>query len=117
VSEAGGDPAFLSGEADQKRTARARHIAESVITSVRSEIQMILARRMGLMFKTWRTRLDTVVRPAHRKLEGVTILIDDRFQTIGGTISYPGDLTARLELRANCRCLMSFGTELPGGNR
>ena len=107
------DPSFLSGEGSVERTTRLRHVAESMITTVRSVTQLAMAERVGYATKTWRTRLDERVRTAHRLLEGRTLPLDGRFVTIGGELRYPGDRSAPPQLTINCRCLLQFGTISP----
>lgn len=101
---------FLSGTADERRATWLRHVTSSVVTSVRSTVQEFVARELGLRTKTWHTRLDERVRRAHRLLEGRTVPLGQRFITIGGTLRYPGDRSAPIELWINCRCALSFGT-------
>jgi hypothetical protein len=107
------DPAFLSGQGSVERTTRLRHVAESMITTVRSVTQLAMAERAGYATKTWRTRLDERVRTAHRLLEGRTLPLDGRFVTVGGSLRYPGDRSAPPQLTINCRCLLQFGTISP----
>lgn len=103
------DESMLAGEGDDRRTVRLRHIAESVTTAVRSQVQMMVAREMDFAVKTWRTRLDDRVRHAHRRLEGRTVPLNGVFVTIGGVLRWPGDRRAPISLWINCRCKLSFG--------
>lgn len=104
------DPVFLSGQGSVERMTRLRHVAESMVTTVRSVVQLAMAERLGYSTKTWRTRLDERVRTAHRLLEGRTRPLDGVFVTIGGELRYPGDRSAPPQLTINCRCFMVFGT-------
>lgn len=108
------DPRLLSGSGDVDRATRIRHVAVSVISAIRSDVQQSSAELLGFALKTWRTRLDRKVRTAHRLLEGRTVPVGSDFVTLGGRIRYPGDPTAHPTLTINCRCLLSFSTM---GNR
>jgi hypothetical protein len=105
------DPQLLAGSGAVDRATRLRHLAISIITSVRSEIQQNSAELLGFLTKTWRTRLDQRVRTAHRLLEGRTLPIEATFHTLGGSLRFPGDPTAHPSLTINCRCELQFGTE------
>jgi len=58
--------------------------------------------------KTWRTMLDERVRPAHRKAHGQTRGVRKPYTVGGHPMMYPGDMTAPIELWANCRCFSQF---------
>jgi len=56
--------------------------------------------------KTWRTRGDDRVRPAHAAANGQTLGVDDPFIVMGQRLQYPGDssLGATAANVCNCRC-------------
>ena len=53
--------------------------------------------------KLWLTRADDKVRMSHRELHGRTASIGDSFKP---GLSYPGDPSAPLDERINCRCFL-----------
>lgn len=73
------------------------------------------------MNKTWKTKKDERVRPAkvkrknrqynHRKMEGVTALVDEEFTLPSGAkTQYPGGSGVAGE-DINCRCRLSYGLQ------
>ena len=56
--------------------------------------------------KTWRTRGDDRVRPAHAAANGQTLAVDDPFIVMGQRLQYPGDTSmgATAANVCNCRC-------------
>lgn len=63
------------------------------------------AQDMGIRLKKkWIATLDNRTRHTHRELHGVTIDVDDPFETEDGDIMYPGDPSADGSLVYNCRC-------------
>lgn len=64
------------------------------------------------LYKTWRTRLDGRVRPAHLSTEGQTVPVDQPFNVGGYSLMYPGDTAAPFRLVARCRCRMDYSTSL-----
>lgn len=65
----------------------------------------IRARNHGLnVKKTWVATLDMRTRHTHRLLDGVTVDVDQPFETEYGKIQYPGDPAANPADVFNCRC-------------
>ncbi|MFZ3557195.1 phage portal protein [Streptomyces sp. BH055] len=62
--------------------------------------------------RTWITRGDTRVRPAHKALEGVTLPVGTPYSVNGAALRYPGDPFAPLSLTINCRCRLRYRTGL-----
>lgn len=56
--------------------------------------------------KTWRSRDDKLVRPAHAAADGQTRLLNTSFNVGGYPMMYPKDPTAPPQLVVNCRCGM-----------
>lgn len=56
----------------------------------------------GPPLKSWITRLDNRVRPAHRVMHGVEVPYDEDFDVDGYPARYPGDPRLPPELRINC---------------
>jgi len=54
--------------------------------------------------KKWVATLDKRTRYSHRELDGQTVDLDDKFETEGYSIAYPGDPEAHPSLVYNCRC-------------
>lgn len=62
---------------------------------------------MGLhLKKTWVAVLDSRTRHAHRQLDGVTMPVNEPFESEFGEIMCPGDRTADPANLYNCRCTM-----------
>ena len=55
------------------------------------------------VMKRWVATLDTRLRDAHSRLDGVTIPVDERFQVDGDSALYPGNFS-QVSLNVNCRC-------------
>ncbi|MFK0279534.1 phage portal protein [Streptomyces sp. NPDC090499] len=61
--------------------------------------------------RTWITRKDDRVRPAHRALQGKTLPAGTPYQVDGAQLRYPGDPFAPLALTINCRCRLHYATD------
>ena len=60
------------------------------------------------VLKTWVTMLDDKVRETHDFLEGVTVPLNEKFNTIDGDSAYfPGGFSMA-ENNCNCRCLLQY---------
>ena len=63
------------------------------------------ARDLGIdVKKQWLATLDSRTRHAHRQMDGVTVAVDEYFETENGRIMYPGDPSGPAEDVYNCRC-------------
>lgn len=60
--------------------------------------------------RTWITRGDTRVRPAHRTLQGTTLPAGTPYTADGFPLRYPGDPFAPIALTINCRCRLHYQT-------
>lgn len=58
--------------------------------------------------RTWTTKGDEKVRPAHAAVAGQTRPLGDPFDVAGTKMRYPGDTLAPPELTANCRCRLRY---------
>ncbi len=58
--------------------------------------------------RTWITRGDDRVRPAHRALHGTTLPAGTPYTVDGFTLRYPGDPFAPIALTINCRCRLHY---------
>lgn len=97
----------------RKSEAWANEAAATIVTFSVERVKEQLSRSLGLTHKKWLTRLDNKVRHSHRVLEGQTIKIEDVFtMPSGAKLSRPGDPTAPLSERLNCRCRLLY--LLPG---
>lgn len=83
-------------------------IARSLATYARERAREHVARTLGAGFKTWMTRGDTQVRPAHAAVAGKTVSIDRPFVVEGSDVVRPGDPDAPLHLTAGCRCHLAY---------
>lgn len=61
--------------------------------------------------RTWVTRGDDRVRPAHEAVDGTTLPVSEPFQVDGYPMRFPGDQHAPLRLTINCRCRLRYRTE------
>jgi hypothetical protein len=62
--------------------------------------------------RTWVTRGDTRVRPAHKALQGKTLPVGTPYTVGGANLRYPGDPFAPIALTINCRCRLHYDTAL-----
>ncbi|MFC9280839.1 phage portal protein [Streptomyces collinus] len=58
--------------------------------------------------RTWVTRGDTRVRPAHKALDGKTLPVGTPYTVDGASLRYPGDPFAPIALTINCRCRLHY---------
>lgn len=58
--------------------------------------------------KTWRSRDDKLVRPAHAAADGQTRLLNTSFNVGGYPMMYPKDPTAPPQLVVGCRCKLQI---------
>ncbi|MGW2550106.1 phage portal protein [Streptomyces sp. NPDC001635] len=61
--------------------------------------------------RTWITRGDDRVRPAHKALNGKTLPVGTPFSVDGFQLRYPGDPFAPIALTINCRCRLLYATD------
>ena len=65
------------------------------------------AEKMGIKTnKKWIATLDDRTRAEHRHLDGMSVPPDEKFETDGYTIGFPGDPSAEPEMFYNCRCTL-----------
>lgn len=62
----------------------------------------------GLVVKTWETNIDGRERPTHHQANGQRRLLDQAFDIGNSKLMYPGDASAPLDERINCRCSVSY---------
>ncbi|WP_454315408.1 phage portal protein [Streptomyces phaeoluteigriseus] len=61
--------------------------------------------------RTWITRQDDRVRPAHKALHGKTLPVGTPYTVDGASLRYPGDPFAPIALTVNCRCRLHYATD------
>ncbi|MCD9904611.1 hypothetical protein LUR56_40065 [Streptomyces sp. MT29] len=61
--------------------------------------------------RTWVTRGDDRVRPAHKALHGKTLPAGTPYGIDGASLRYPGDPFAPIALTVNCRCRLRYNTD------
>lgn len=61
--------------------------------------------------RTWITRRDDRVRPAHKALHGTTLPAGTPYEIDGSQLRYPGDPFAPIALTVNCRCRLHYNTD------
>lgn len=86
-------------------------IARSLATYARERVREHVAQTLGAGFKTWITRADSRVRPAHAATAGTTLSIGRPFVMEGHDVMYPGDPHAPLNLIAGCRCHLAYSAD------
>jgi hypothetical protein len=79
----------------------AREAAISAAVQVEDHTPYAIAR-------TWKTRGDAKVRPAHAAVEGQKRPLGEPFDVAGVPMRWPGDTLAPPELAANCRCRLRY---------
>jgi hypothetical protein len=84
-------------------------IAASQVTSLSGFGQTEAVRSAGGgATKTWRTTSSSP-RPAHRRMDGETVSLDDRFSNGG---MWPGDSRLDDAQRAGCKCAVEIAFEI-----
>lgn len=83
-------------------------IARSLATYSRERVREHVAQQLGAKYKTWVTRGDTRVRPAHMDLAGQTKRLEKPFSADGFDIMRPGDPEAPPDLVIGCRCHLAY---------
>lgn len=63
------------------------------------------------IIRTWVTRGDDRVRPAHEAVGGTTLPVAKPFDVDGYPMRFPGDQLAPLRLTINCRCRLRYRAE------
>lgn len=86
-------------------------IATSLATYSRERVREEIAKKLGAEYKTWMTRGDSRVRPAHMTLAGSTKRLDKPFSVDGSDLMRPGDPEAPPDLTLNCRCHLLFSVK------
>jgi HK97 family phage portal protein len=61
--------------------------------------------------RTWISRGDTRVRPAHKALHGRTLPVGTPYTVDGVSLRFPGDPFAPIALTVNCRCRLHYATD------
>lgn len=89
------------------REGRAPLIAATEVSNAANAAAMAAAMQTGLdLDKTWWTRRDERVRPAHKDVHGDRKSLDEPFMVGGFPMMFPGDPTAPPHLTINCRCAL-----------
>ncbi|WP_409473490.1 hypothetical protein [Streptomyces sp. HC307] len=61
--------------------------------------------------RTWVTRADNRVRPAHKALQDKTLPVGTPYTIDGASLRYPGGPFAPIALTINCRCRLHYATD------
>ncbi|MFP1628855.1 phage portal protein [Streptomyces sp. 5K101] len=84
-------------------------IAESAATAtVNGAVDAVAAATSPNIERTWHTRRDDRVRPAHAAAEGLTLPVKQPFEMEGWPVRFPGDPLAPRSLTLNCRCRLRY---------
>jgi uncharacterized protein with gpF-like domain len=90
-------------------------IAESAATAtVNGAVDAVAASTSPDIQRTWQTRRDDRVRPAHAAAEGLTLPVKQPFEMEGWPVRFPGDPLAPRSLTVNCRCRLRYRTAPEG---
>ncbi|MFF4276139.1 phage portal protein [Streptomyces sp. NPDC001536] len=90
-------------------------VAESAATAtVNGAVDAVAATTGPDVERTWQTRRDDRVRPAHAAAEGVTMPVKQPFEMEGWPVRFPGDPLAPRSLTVNCRCRLRYRTAPSG---
>ncbi|MFF9192652.1 phage portal protein [Streptomyces rochei] len=90
-------------------------IAESAATAtVNGAADAVAAATSPDIERTWQTRRDDRVRPAHAAAEGTTLPVKQPFEMEGWPVRFPGDPLAPRSLTVNCRCRLRYRTAPEG---
>ncbi|PNE43484.1 hypothetical protein [Streptomyces noursei] len=90
----------------------AQHVAEAAATATVNGTAEATAAAVGPgIERTWITRRDHRVRPAHEAQDGVTLPVTEPYDVAGYSMRYPGDPIAPIALTVNCRCRLLYRTE------
>jgi hypothetical protein len=93
---------------EEVRTLAGR-ATRAAIVGGRESARYEVADKIGALYKVWRTRRDTRVRPTHGGLEGNRVPIHSEFITFEGHhLRFPRDPLAPLSETAECRCRVSY---------
>ncbi|MFE1270651.1 phage portal protein [Streptomyces sp. NPDC058758] len=88
-----------------------QHTAEAAATATVNGAAEATAAAFGPgVERTWITRRDDRVRPAHAAQDGVTLPVTEPYDVAGYPMRYPGDPIAPIALTANCRCRLLYRT-------
>jgi HK97 family phage portal protein len=87
--------------------SRALMLARTITGNAVNLGQWKSAELSGAKYKTWRTALFEV-RDSHKKMEGVTVGIDEDFHVGHELARYPLDNRLSPAERANCRCTLTY---------
>ncbi|WP_167162965.1 phage portal protein [Streptomyces sp. MBT27] len=91
------------------------HVAEAAATAtVNGAADAVAAVSGPFVSRTWLTRRDDRVRPAHAAADGTTLPVTKPFEMEGWPLRYPGDPLAPLSLTANCRCRLRYSATPEG---
>ncbi|MEV0444640.1 phage portal protein [Streptomyces spectabilis] len=86
-------------------------LAESCAVATVNGAADAVAESIGpAVLRTWNTRGDARVRPAHQELNGTTLPAGTPYTVRGSTLRYPGDPFAPADLTVNCRCRLRYRT-------
>lgn len=88
---------------------RIERIARTEIHTAIERGMWVAASLLGIRVrKTWISREDAVVRPAHAAAHGQTVEVLDPFVVGGENLMHPGDSNASAKNRINCRCTTNY---------
>ena len=90
---------------------RLQRIVRTETTFLLNGIRLLVYKRFGYKYKTWRCVNDERTRPAHREVDGKKVKIDEYFIVGGYKAEAPASLLLPPHLRISCRCWLVFSKE------
>ena len=90
-----------------------RQVASAAVNAARDRVAQTVvpdpaSEGTATVVRTWRTRMDDRVRPAHAEAERQTRQVGEPFEVGGFPMRWPGDPLAPIGLTANCRCWLVY---------
>ncbi|MET8696945.1 phage portal protein [Streptomyces bauhiniae] len=102
----------VGGHYEAAKPALIERIAETCAVATINGAADAAAEHAGPgVVRTWVTRGDNRVRPAHKALNGKTLPVGTPYTVDGASLRYPGDPFAPVSLTINCRCRLRYNTE------
>ncbi|MFG3132858.1 phage portal protein [Streptomyces tendae] len=110
---------LISTVAEMLQGSESTHVIDSIAESaatatVNGAVDAVAAATSPDIERTWQTRRDDRVRPAHAAAEGTTLPVKQPFEMEGWPVRFPGDPLAPRSLTINCRCRLRYRTAPEG---
>lgn len=97
---------------EEARTYRTDRIARTEVIGVNNWASFETAKENGIKTKVWLTAHDERTRPWHGEADGQKVGILEPFIVNGEPLDFPGDSKGSPENIINCRCVITYETEV-----